>query len=76
MRQVAGRAGRFGSVFPDGRVTCLRSRDMGALRRKLRGPLPERVKAGLLPSTEQLGFGPLLGAGASGEAGGTCAGSQ
>lgn len=53
-RQIAGRAGRFGSRYPDGLVTCLRRADMPALRRNLGEPAEDIMAAGLLPEFDQL----------------------
>jgi hypothetical protein len=54
LRQIAGRAGRFGGAFPEGRVAALAEADMRRLRHALGTPSAEVRIAGLAPSAEQL----------------------
>jgi ATP-dependent RNA helicase SUPV3L1/SUV3 len=52
--QIAGRAGRFKTQFPDGYVTTLKKSDLPILRHILKQPLERIKKAGLLPTEEQI----------------------
>mmetsp|Transcript_6276 Transcript_6276/g.8742 ORF Transcript_6276/g.8742 Transcript_6276/m.8742 type:complete len:386 (+) Transcript_6276:1-1158(+) len=52
IKQIAGRAGRFGSVFPTGEVTCLNEKDISRLQKALSSPIVPLKAAGLLPSYE------------------------
>lgn len=52
--QVAGRAGRFGSQFPDGIVTALDPADLALLAHELEQPSEELATAFLFPSLSQL----------------------
>lgn len=55
IRQISGRAGRFGSRFPHGRVTCLVEGDMKQLLAALREmSIPPLQRAGIKPSFEQI----------------------
>ncbi|KAF3771959.1 DExH-box ATP-dependent RNA helicase DExH16 [Nymphaea thermarum] len=40
IKQIAGRAGRYGSKFPNGEVTCLDGEDLPLLHSSLRSPSP------------------------------------
>ncbi|KAJ3679663.1 hypothetical protein LUZ60_017674 [Juncus effusus] len=70
VKQIAGRAGRRGSVFPDGLVTTYKTEDLDYLIECLQKPFEEAKKVGLFPCFEQvelfagqypkLGFGELL----------------
>lgn len=54
IRQIAGRAGRFGSRYPAGTVTTLRNEDLPELKEALAAP-PSPVKAAaLFPRFQQL----------------------
>lgn len=52
--QIAGRAGRFGSKFPDGSVVCMRDRDVPLLLQSFAQASAMIERAGLLPDYEQL----------------------
>lgn len=52
--QIAGRAGRFGSHFAQGRVTTLRSEDLVLLKQILAAPIERIQAAGLHPTAEQM----------------------
>lgn len=54
MKQIAGRAGRYNSIYKEGEVTCLERADMHHLRRCLATDDKPIRKAGLFPSIEQL----------------------
>lgn len=54
IKQIAGRAGRFRSIFPEGRVTAMDGRDVDLLRTALASPSEVLRTAGLFPSVEQL----------------------
>ncbi|OMO85654.1 hypothetical protein COLO4_21524 [Corchorus olitorius] len=50
IKQIAGRAGRYGSKFPEGQVTCLDADDLPLLHSSLKSTSPILEQAGLLPS--------------------------
>ncbi|KAK6265788.1 hypothetical protein QUC31_016625 [Theobroma cacao] len=50
IKQIAGRAGRYGSKFPMGEVTCLDADDLPLLHSSLKSPSPILEQAGLFPS--------------------------
>ncbi|KAK7366572.1 hypothetical protein VNO80_08565 [Phaseolus coccineus] len=50
IKQIAGRAGRYGSNFPEGEVTCLDEEDLPLLHSSLNSPSPILERAGLLPT--------------------------
>jgi hypothetical protein len=52
--QIAGRAGRKSSRWPEGEATCLRGEDLAYLHQALTTPVKPIAKAGLFPSQEQL----------------------
>jgi ATP-dependent RNA helicase SUPV3L1/SUV3 len=54
IKQIAGRAGRFGSRYPNGLVTCLSSEDMPLLAAGLDTPLTPIAEIGLFPMFEQI----------------------
>lgn len=54
VKQIAGRAGRYGSEFNVGYVTSLYREDQAELRKLLQSPLPDTEKAGLEPSLRQI----------------------
>lgn len=54
VKQIAGRAGRRGSDFPEGLVTTMEQSDHAQLREKLMEPLPPIAAAGLFPTFEQI----------------------
>ncbi|KAJ3037475.1 ATP-dependent RNA helicase supv3l1, mitochondrial [Rhizophlyctis rosea] len=61
MKQIAGRAGRFKTHFPEGAVTTLDKRDMGLLHRSMKTETPRILAAGLHPTLEQVeAFGATL----------------
>ncbi|XP_054805618.1 DExH-box ATP-dependent RNA helicase DExH16, mitochondrial isoform X2 [Prosopis cineraria] len=49
IKQIAGRAGRYGSKFPIGEVTCLDAEDLPLLHSSLNSPSPTLEHAGILP---------------------------
>ena len=52
VRQIAGRAGRYGGRYAHGEVTCMRSEDLPALRSALDKGIEPIHAAGLFPPTE------------------------
>ncbi|GAB4843349.1 RNA helicase [Ancistrocladus abbreviatus] len=54
IKQIAGRAGRYGSKFPHGEVTCLDAEDLPLLHSSLHSPSPDLEHAGLFPSYDLL----------------------
>ncbi|CAK8539184.1 unnamed protein product [Lathyrus sativus] len=54
IKQIAGRAGRYGSNFPLGEVTCMYAEDLPLLHSSLDAPSPILERAGLLPSFDLL----------------------
>ncbi|XP_037491333.1 ATP-dependent RNA helicase SUV3, mitochondrial isoform X2 [Jatropha curcas] len=50
VKQIAGRAGRYGSKFPVGEVTCLHADDLPLLHSSLESPSPILESAGLFPT--------------------------
>ncbi|CAL0332073.1 unnamed protein product [Lupinus luteus] len=54
IKQIAGRAGRYGSKFPVGEVTCIDAEDLPLLHSSLNAPSPILEHAGLLPSFDLL----------------------
>ncbi|XP_044483934.1 DExH-box ATP-dependent RNA helicase DExH16, mitochondrial isoform X1 [Mangifera indica] len=50
VKQIAGRAGRYGSKFPVGEVTCLDSEDLPLLHSSLDSASPTLECAGLFPT--------------------------
>ncbi|KAH9621558.1 hypothetical protein KSS87_007335 [Heliosperma pusillum] len=54
IKQIAGRAGRYGSKYPVGEVTCLEANDLPLLHSSLNSPSPELERAGLFPSYDLL----------------------
>ncbi|XP_063290283.1 ATP-dependent RNA helicase SUPV3L1, mitochondrial [Pelobates fuscus] len=52
--QIAGRAGRFSSMFKDGEVTTLYREDLSLLKEILRKPVVDIETAGLHPTAEQI----------------------
>jgi hypothetical protein len=62
-KQIAGRAGRFGSHFPAGFVTGLEKKHLPTLREALSSKTPEVMRAGILPTLEHIeGFAAALAA--------------
>jgi ATP-dependent RNA helicase SUPV3L1/SUV3 len=53
-KQIAGRAGRRSSIYPNGFATTLQEQDMPALHRALATPPESIATAGLFPNPEQL----------------------
>ena len=51
-KQIAGRAGRLASEFDIGRVATVDRKDVGALRDRLKAPLPNLQRAGIFPEYE------------------------
>lgn len=54
IKQIAGRAGRYGSMFPNGEVTCISGDDLPLLHSSLNAPSPCLEAAGLFPSFDLL----------------------
>lgn len=54
IKQIAGRAGRYGSKFPVGEVTCLDGEDLPIIQSALNAPSPTIERAGLFPSFDLL----------------------
>jgi ATP-dependent RNA helicase SUPV3L1/SUV3 len=54
LKQIAGRAGRAGGIYPEGVVTVFEDEDMPLLRAGLDGSSETVVSAGLQPNTEQV----------------------
>lgn len=54
IKQIAGRAGRYGSMFPNGEVTCMSGDDLPLLHASLNAPSPCLEAAGLFPSFDLL----------------------
>lgn len=54
MKQIAGRAGRFGSLHSDGQVTTLKYEDLPLLRQALKSRDEDICRAGIFPSVEML----------------------
>ncbi|RDY10643.1 DExH-box ATP-dependent RNA helicase DExH16, mitochondrial, partial [Mucuna pruriens] len=50
IKQIAGRAGRYGSNFPLGEVTCMDAEDLPLLHSSLNSTSPTLERAGLLPT--------------------------
>ena len=54
LKQIAGRAGRFGTLYEDGLVTTMRTEDMKLVRQGMETLDKPITRAGLFPSLEQL----------------------
>ncbi|KAG5560179.1 hypothetical protein RHGRI_003460 [Rhododendron griersonianum] len=54
IKQIAGRAGRYGSKFPVGEVTCLDAEDLPLLHSALESKSPVLERAGLFPTFDLL----------------------
>lgn len=54
IKQIAGRAGRYGSRFPEGEVTCLKEEDLPLLYESLEAPTIPVEAAGLFPTYDLL----------------------
>lgn len=54
IKQIAGRAGRYGSKFPVGEVTCIDAEDLPLLHSSLGSPSPVLERAGLFPTFDLL----------------------
>ncbi|GAB2294777.1 RNA helicase [Dionaea muscipula] len=54
IKQIAGRAGRYGSKYSFGEVTCMDSYDLPLLHSALKSPSPDLEHAGLFPSYDLL----------------------
>jgi ATP-dependent RNA helicase SUPV3L1/SUV3 len=54
IKQIAGRAGRRSSIYPNGFATTLNATDLPALQAALAEPPGTIAKAGLFPNSEQL----------------------
>uniref|UniRef100_A0A0M3I858 ATP-dependent RNA helicase SUV3 homolog, mitochondrial n=1 Tax=Ascaris lumbricoides TaxID=6252 RepID=A0A0M3I858_ASCLU len=52
--QIAGRAGRFGTVYEEGKVMTVREEDMGILKEILSQPVSPIESVGIAPTFEQL----------------------
>lgn len=54
VRQIGGRAGRFGSLYPAGEVTCIHSRGIPFIQYAFNEPVVPHTKAGLFPTFEHI----------------------
>ncbi|KAG9451949.1 hypothetical protein H6P81_004853 [Aristolochia fimbriata] len=54
IKQIAGRAGRYGSKFSSGEVTCIDPEDLPLLHSSLQSPSPVLERAGLFPTYDLL----------------------
>ncbi|PIA45013.1 hypothetical protein AQUCO_01700518v1 [Aquilegia coerulea] len=54
IKQIAGRAGRYGSKFANGEVTCLEADDLPLLHSSINSPSPVLESAGLFPTFDLL----------------------
>jgi len=54
VKQIAGRAGRYGSYHPEGETTTLSGQDFVALQRLMKEQIEDVQAAGLAPSMEQI----------------------
>lgn len=54
VKQIGGRAGRFGTIFERGEVTCLRDDDLPYLSSMIQEADSQVLRAGLFPSSDQL----------------------
>ncbi|KAG0547625.1 hypothetical protein BDA96_01G096500 [Sorghum bicolor] len=54
IKQIAGRAGRYGSKFPVGEVTCVDAEDLPLLHSSLKSASPIIERAGLFPTFDLL----------------------
>lgn len=52
--QIAGRAGRYGTYYSDGKVMTMRNEDMGLLQSILSIPVEDIDKVGIAPTFEQI----------------------
>ncbi|KAG7018725.1 ATP-dependent RNA helicase SUV3, mitochondrial [Cucurbita argyrosperma subsp. argyrosperma] len=52
IKQIAGRAGRYGSKFPIGEVTCINGDDLPLLHSSLKSASPTIERAGIFPTFE------------------------
>ncbi|KAK0400191.1 hypothetical protein QR680_003397 [Steinernema hermaphroditum] len=52
--QIAGRAGRYGTAFDDGRAMTLKHEDIGILREILSQPVADIAKVGIAPTFDQI----------------------
>ncbi|KAK0429328.1 hypothetical protein QR680_011322 [Steinernema hermaphroditum] len=52
--QIAGRAGRYGTAFDDGRAMTLKHEDIGILRDILSQPVADIEKVGIAPTFDQI----------------------
>ncbi|KAK4778386.1 hypothetical protein SAY87_018573 [Trapa incisa] len=50
IKQIAGRAGRYGSKYPVGEVTCIHADDLPLLHSSINAPSPILERAGLFPT--------------------------
>ncbi|EME31361.1 ATP-dependent RNA helicase (mitochondrial) [Galdieria sulphuraria] len=54
VRQIGGRAGRFGSLFPDGLITAVNQEDLEYIRETFSKKLAPVPQAGLFPSADKV----------------------
>ena len=52
--QIAGRAGRYGTQWDQGYVTCLKPDDLNTLKQLLKQSPEPITQAGLMPTAEQI----------------------
>ncbi|KAK5670711.1 RNA helicase [Batrachochytrium dendrobatidis] len=53
-KQIAGRAGRFGTQWENGQVTCLETKDMALLHASMKMTAPRIMSVGITPTVEQV----------------------
>ena len=51
VKQIAGRAGRRNSPYPNGEITCRDPRDLEYIRHCLSNDVPPIAKAGVMPTS-------------------------
>ena len=60
IKQIAGRAGRFGTDYSEGEVTCVKDDDMSSLHLLMKQADAPVSRAGLFPSADQLALLAIL----------------
>lgn len=62
VKQISGRAGRYKSIYPSGKVTALYNRDIKHIQKHLHAPLPKEHNraAVIIPLYEQVCKAPPL----------------
>jgi len=54
VKQIGGRAGRYQSRYPEGKIACMNEKDLSIVRRALQAKDPHIKSAGLFPSIQEL----------------------